>query len=149
MMAKKPKGNRVQRYFLKFSPLATILPCVEPRLSETYKTAKQNILKILDIERIVELYDELEKLKAILLSREERSMMRFLARPEIRETSRNRDEPIEITELQSEVSLEKMTPEMLSSLQADYDKVRHSATEVSRRLLALIDPEVKAYIDTV
>eukprot|EP01017_Pseudomicrothorax_dubius_P025637 TRINITY_DN2790_c0_g2_i1.p1 TRINITY_DN2790_c0_g2~~TRINITY_DN2790_c0_g2_i1.p1 ORF type:complete len:547 (-),score=96.34 TRINITY_DN2790_c0_g2_i1:84-1724(-) len=132
--------------YLNFNFLRNIMPC-QSHQKELYDKAREIILRYIDIDYIIEKIQEIDKLKKVLLTRDQIILLNFVPRPQIVKISQDR---YRIDDL----SLDKYDPDESRKKTAEviksYNEVRAKSRrddKLSKNILGLLDKEFSAKME--
>eukprot|EP01017_Pseudomicrothorax_dubius_P029192 TRINITY_DN3521_c0_g2_i1.p1 TRINITY_DN3521_c0_g2~~TRINITY_DN3521_c0_g2_i1.p1 ORF type:complete len:570 (-),score=80.85 TRINITY_DN3521_c0_g2_i1:60-1769(-) len=145
----RPKELVLHKKTLNFGFISFLLPCINRVKRSLFTRAKEKVNNYMDIRFIIEKLQEIDKLKQILLTKEQMLMMKFIPKPEITERVTSRAIAYDIQENEYDKPLQWITEEKTDQIIKSYQRIRQEITtdQVNKRLLEIIDPELKEMLD--
>eukprot|EP01017_Pseudomicrothorax_dubius_P026840 TRINITY_DN3031_c0_g3_i11.p1 TRINITY_DN3031_c0_g3~~TRINITY_DN3031_c0_g3_i11.p1 ORF type:complete len:672 (-),score=109.89 TRINITY_DN3031_c0_g3_i11:819-2834(-) len=136
--------NLEKKPTIRFNFWQTVFPFMF-RKSKVFAEAKRTIDKYIDVEYIIEKIQEIDKLKRILLNRDEMLMMHFLPRPKIVHYQ-GVLEKFEVVDDSIDNYFRKITDEKVDEVIAAFERVQKrslSGNFVSQQIMEIMDEEFK------
>eukprot|EP01017_Pseudomicrothorax_dubius_P029191 TRINITY_DN3521_c0_g1_i5.p1 TRINITY_DN3521_c0_g1~~TRINITY_DN3521_c0_g1_i5.p1 ORF type:complete len:242 (-),score=49.24 TRINITY_DN3521_c0_g1_i5:105-830(-) len=145
----KSKELVLHKKAINFGFIGQILPCLDKVKKSLFDRAKEKVNNYLDIRFIIEKLQEIDKMKQILLTREQMLMMKFIPKPEITEYINSRVHAYEIQENEYDKPLQWITEEKTDEIIKSYQRIRQeiNTDQVNKRLLEILDPELKEMLN--